>query len=65
MTADVVFKLSGVECVESPTGDVADGVVVDNWLACKSVRGKTFPRKLGKIEVEMRSIYLAQPAADF
>lgn len=36
MTADIVFKLRRVECVESAPGDFANSVILDNWLACKS-----------------------------
>lgn len=33
MTTNVVFELGGVERVEGPTGDVTNGVVIDDWLA--------------------------------
>lgn len=37
MTTNVVFELAGIERVEGSTGDVANGIVVDNWLAGESI----------------------------
>lgn len=37
MTTNVVFELAGIERVEGSTGDVANGVVVDDWLAGESI----------------------------
>lgn len=56
MIADIVFKFRGVECVEGPSGDVAHGIIIDNWLACKSVENIFM---LGTNETYMKR-YLAQ-----